>query len=30
MAVSQYISLLAGNAEVKGIEIRQATSPLVQ
>jgi peptidyl-prolyl cis-trans isomerase C len=30
MAVSQYISLLAGNAEVKGIEIRQATSPLMQ
>lgn len=30
MAVSQYISLLAGQAEVKGIEIRRATSPLVQ
>lgn len=30
MAVSQYISLLAGNAEVRGIEIQQATSPLVQ
>jgi peptidyl-prolyl cis-trans isomerase C len=30
MAVSQYISLLAGEADVKGIEIRQAMSPLVQ
>jgi len=29
-AVSQYIALLAGSAEVKGLEIRKATSPLVQ
>jgi peptidyl-prolyl cis-trans isomerase C len=30
MAVSQFISLLAGEADVKGIEIRQAMSPLMQ
>jgi len=29
-AISQYIALLAGSAEVRGLEIRKATSPLVQ
>lgn len=29
-AVSQYISLLAGAADVEGIDIKRATSPLVQ
>lgn len=29
-AVSQHISLLAGQADIQGIEIRRATSPLVQ
>ena len=29
-AVSQYISLLAGAADVQGIDIKRATSPLVQ
>jgi peptidyl-prolyl cis-trans isomerase C len=29
-AVSQYISLLAGAAEVQGIDIKRATSPLIQ
>jgi peptidyl-prolyl cis-trans isomerase C len=29
-AVSQYIEILAGAAEIKGIDIRRATSPLVQ
>lgn len=29
-AVGQYISLLAGEADIRGIEIRQALSPLVQ
>lgn len=29
-AVSQYISLLAGGADVQGFDIKQATSPLVQ
>jgi len=29
-AVSQYVELLAGQADVQGIEIKKATSPLVQ
>jgi peptidyl-prolyl cis-trans isomerase C len=30
LAVSQYISLLAGSADVQGFDIKKAASPLVQ